>query len=188
MSETGRHRGELAGLLVVLFVVKRADMQFVDDELVARREMKVVPLPVEARVVNDGVADRAGHFAGIRVNALELALRRGQQVAVLIPDMSLGNVGIPVAVLLGLHGMFAAIPVVERSDNGYLLCIRRPNAKPNSPWMRNGSHALDFRFTAHFWSLTTMELFPGWLFTEPCFKADFQIERLQVIHPSNPIL
>ena len=124
-------------------------MQFVDDELVARREMEVVSLPVEARVVDDGVADRVGYFAGIRVDALELAFRRGQQVAVLIADTSLGNVGEPVAVLLGLHGMLAAVPAVERSDNGNPLGIRRPHAEPNSPRMRNGSHALDFRFTAH---------------------------------------
>ena len=113
------------------------------------REMEVVPLPVEARVVDDGVADRAGYLAGIRVDALELALRRGQQVAVLIADMSLGNVGVPVAVLLGLHGMLVAVPAVERSDDGNPLGIRRPHAEPNSPRMRNGSHALDFRFTAH---------------------------------------
>src|SRR5512147_988299 len=108
-------------------------MQFVDDELVARREMEVVPLPVEARIVNDGVADRVGHFAGIRVNALELTLRRGQEVAVLIAYMSLANVGIPVAVLLGLHGMLAAVPIVERSDDGCSLCIRCPHAEPHSP-------------------------------------------------------
>jgi len=127
-------------------------VQFVDDELIAGREMEVVSLPVEARVVNDGVADRVGHFAGIRVDALELAHCGGQQVAILIADMSLGNVGIPVAVLLGLHGMFAAVPIVERSDNGDSLCIRCPHAEPNSPRMRNGSHALDFRFAAHLWA------------------------------------
>src|SRR4030095_10039325 len=124
-------------------------MQFVDDELVAPHEMEVIALPVKGRVVDNGVADRAGYLAGIRVDALELALRRGQQVAVLISDMSLGNVGVPVAVLLRLHGMPVAVPVVERSDDGNPLGIRRPHAEPNSPRMRNGSHALDFRFTAH---------------------------------------
>ena len=132
-------------------------MQFVDDELVPRREMEIVPLPVEARVVDDGVADRAGHLAGIRVDALELALRRGQQVPVLIADTSLGNVSVPVAVLLGLHGMIVAVPVVERSDDGNPLGIGRPHAEPDSPCMRNGSHALDFRFTAHVGLLTTRE-------------------------------
>src|SRR4030095_16035844 len=124
-------------------------MQFVDDDLVAPHEMEVIALPVEARVVDNGVADRAGYLAGIRVDALELALRRGQQVSVLITDMSLGNVGVPVPVLLGLHGMLAAVPVVERSDDGNQLGIRRPQADTNSPRMRNGSHGLDFRFTAH---------------------------------------
>ena len=123
----------LPGKLSFSSVVERADMQFVDDELVARREMEVVPLPVEARVVNDGVADRAGHLAGIRVDALELALRRGQQVAVLVADMSLGNVGVPVAVLLGLHGMLAAVPVVERSDNGNPLGMGAHTRKPTPP-------------------------------------------------------
>ena len=154
MSQTGRHRRKLVGQIVVLLVVERADMEFVDDQFVARREMEVIALPVEARVVHDGVADRAGHLTGIRVDALELALCRGQQVTVLIADMSFGNVGIPVAVLLGSHGMFAAVPIVERSDNGHLLCIRRPHAKPNSALVRNGSHAFDLRIAAHVWCLT----------------------------------
>jgi hypothetical protein len=124
-------------------------MQFVDDDLVAPHEMEVIALPVKGRVVDNGVADRAGYLAGIRVDALELALRRGQQVAVLITDMSLCNVSVPVPVLLGLHGMTLAVPVVERSDNGNPLGIRRPHAETNSPRMRNGSHALDFCFTAH---------------------------------------
>src|ERR1051325_5456734 len=111
--------------------------------------MEVVPIPVEARVVNYGVADRVGHFAGIRVDALELAPRRGQQVAVLIADMSVADISIPVAVFLGLHGMLAAVPAIERSDDGYSLGIRRPHAEPNSPHVRNGSHALDLRFTTH---------------------------------------
>ena len=149
MPQTGRHRGELAGQVIILLIVERADMQFVDDDLVARREMKVVSLPVEGRVVDNSVADRAGYLAGIRVNALELAFRCGQQVAVLIADMSLGNIGIPMAVLFGVHGMPATVPVVERSDNGDSLCTRRPHAEPDSSRVRNGSHALDLRFTAH---------------------------------------
>ena len=78
MSQTGRHRGKFARLVDVFLVVERADMKFVDDELVPRREVEVVPLPVEARVMDDGVANRIGHLAGIRVDALEHALRRGQ--------------------------------------------------------------------------------------------------------------
>jgi hypothetical protein len=69
--------------------------------------------------------------------------------------MSLGNVGMPVAILLGLHGMFAAVPVIERSDNGDSLCIRRPHAEPNSAGIRNGSHAFELRIAAHVWFLTT---------------------------------
>src|SRR4030095_11626671 len=118
-------------------------MQFVDDDLVAPHEMEVIALPVEGRVVDNGVADRAGYLAGIRVDAPELSLRRGQQVAVLIADMSLGNVGVPVAVPLGLHGWPVAVPGVERSDNGNPLGIRRPHAEPNSSRVRNGSHAFD---------------------------------------------
>src|SRR5687767_526677 len=132
-------------------------MQFVDDELVPRRELEIVPLPVKAWVMDDGVTDRAGHLAGIWVNALELTLRRGQQVAVLIADMRLGNVGVPVAAVLGLHGMLAAVPAVERSDDGYSLCVRRPHAEPNSPRVRNRSHAIDLRFTAHLWFLKNRE-------------------------------
>ncbi len=143
-------------------------MQFVDDEFVARCEMEFVALPVEIRVVDDGVADRAGHFAGIRVDPLELAFRRGQQVTVLIADMSLGNIGVPVAVFLGLHGMIVAVPAVERSDNGNPLGIRRPHTEPNSPRMRNGSHAFDFRFTAHVGFLTTREGFPDHCRAYPC--------------------
>src|ERR1043166_4658161 len=130
-------------------------MEFVDDELVAPREMEIVVPPVEGRVVDDGVADRASYLAGIRVDARELTLRRGQQIAVLIADMSFGNIGVPIAVLLRLHGMFAAVPAVERSDDRHSLCMRRPYAKTNSPRMRNRSHARDFGFTAHLWFLTT---------------------------------
>ena len=118
MSQTRRHRGKLARMVDVLLVVERADVKFVDDQLVPRREMEVVPLPVEARIVNDGVSDRAGHLAGVRVDALELALRRGQEEAILIASMSLGDVDVPVSVLLSLHGMLGAVPVVERSDDG----------------------------------------------------------------------
>ena len=69
-------------------------------------------------------------YGSMRLNS---AFRRGQQIAVLIADMSLGNVGVPVAVLLGLHGMLAAVPIVERSDDGYSLGTRRPHAETNSP-------------------------------------------------------
>jgi hypothetical protein len=47
----------LARQVDVILVVERADMQFVDDEFVPRRELEVVPLLVEARIVNDGVAN-----------------------------------------------------------------------------------------------------------------------------------
>ena len=57
ISQTRRHRGELARQVDVILVVERADMQFVDDEFVPRRELEVVPLLVEARIVNDGVAN-----------------------------------------------------------------------------------------------------------------------------------
>src|SRR4026208_295641 len=113
-------------------------MQFVDGELIARREMEVVALPVEAWVVHDGVADRVGHFAGIRIDALEFALCRSQQVTVLIADMSFGNVGIPMAVLLGMHGMLGALPIVEATDDRHSLGMRRPHAKANSARMGNG--------------------------------------------------
>ena len=153
MSQTCRHRGELARMVGVLLVVEGADMKFVDDQLVPRREMEVVPLPVEARIVNDGVADRAGHLTGIRVDALELALRRGQEEPILIARMSRRHVGVPVAVLLNLHGMLAAVPVVERSDDGYSLRMGRPHAEGDSLRMQNRSHALDFGFSAHNWFL-----------------------------------
>ena len=126
------------GRSIVLVVVERADMQFVDDKLVPGREMEVVPLPVEARIVNDGVADRAGHLAGIRVDALEIAHLRGQEELVLIADMSLSHIGVPVAVLLGLQGMFGAIPSVERSDDGYSLAHGAPTRGKRLP-LRAGS-------------------------------------------------
>lgn len=78
---------------------------------------------------------------------------------ILIADVSLGNVAIPAAVLLGLEVMFAAVPIVERSDDRYALCIRRPHAKPNSARVRNGTHALDLRIAGHVWCLTIRRLF-----------------------------
>ena len=49
---------------------------------------------------------------GIRVDALERALHRGQQEPVLIADVAEAHVGVPVAVLLGLQGMLVAVPIV----------------------------------------------------------------------------
>jgi hypothetical protein len=161
MSQTGYYPFELAGLGGILLVVERADMQFVDDERVPRREMEVVPLPVEARVIDNGVADRGGHLAGIRVDARERALRRGQEKPVLIADMRLGHVGVPGAVRLSVHGMLVAVPVVERSDDGYVLGMGRPHAERDSPRGRHCSHARDLRCIAHDWFLTTRELLPG---------------------------
>ena len=112
MLQPGRHRGELAGDIVV-YLVECADMQFVDDDLVPRRQLEVIPRPVEARIVDDGVTDRIGHLAGIRINAHEFALRGRQQELVLIADMRTGYICVPAAVLLGLHGVFAAVPAVE---------------------------------------------------------------------------
>src|ERR1051325_6544489 len=101
-------------------------MQFVDYELFSRGEMEVIiALPVEARVMNDGAANRAGHFSSVGVDTFEFALCGGQQVAVLIANMSLSNISVPVAVLLRLHGMPASIPAVKRSDDGYSPCTRR---------------------------------------------------------------
>src|SRR4029450_7762823 len=134
---------------------------FVNDEFVPRREMEVVPLPVEARIVDDGVADRGGHLAGIRVDARERALRCGQEKPVLIADMRLGYVGVPGAVRLGLHGMLVAVPVVERSDDGDVLGMRRPHAERDSPRVKHGSHACALRCIAHDWFLITREALPG---------------------------
>ena len=149
MSQTRRHRGKLARIVDALLVVERADMKFVDDQFVPRREMEVVPLPVEARIVNDGVSDRVGHLTGVRVDALELALRRGQEEAIRIAGMSLGYVDVPESVLLSLHGMLGAVPVVERSDDGYSMRMGRPHAEGDSLRVQNRSHAPDVGFIAH---------------------------------------
>jgi len=151
MFQTSRYRGKLAGQVVVLLVVECADMQLVDDELVPRRQVQVVPRPVKAPVVDDGVADRIGHLAGIRVNALELALRCCQPELVLIADTSHGYVGVPGAVLLSLHGVFVAVPSVERSDDGCSLRIRCPHAERDSLRVKDRSHAFVLRFIAHAW-------------------------------------
>jgi hypothetical protein len=161
MSQTGHYAFELAGLGGVLLVVERADMQFVDDELVPRREMEVVPLPVEARVIDNGVADRGGHLAGIRVDARERALRRGQEKPVRIADTGLGHVGVPGAMRLGVHGMRVAVPVVKRSNDGDALGMRRPHAERDSSRVRQSSHARDRRCIVHGWFLTTRAALPG---------------------------
>jgi len=111
--------------------------------------LEVIPLPVESRIVNDGVSYRAGYLTGIRINALEFTNRSGQEELILITGMSRGHVGIPEAVLLSLHGMLGAVPVVERSDDGYSLCMRRPHAEGDSLGMQNRSDALYPVFIAH---------------------------------------
>src|SRR4030095_3418847 len=101
-------------------------------------------------------ADRGGHLAGIRVDARERALRRGQQEPVRIADMRLGYVGVPEAMRLGVHGMRVAVPVVKRSNDGDALCMRRPHAERDSSRVRQSSHALDLRCIVHGWFLTRL--------------------------------
>ena len=149
MSQTCRHRSEFTRLFGLLLVVERAHMELVDDQLVPGREMEVIPLPVKARVVDDCVAGRSGHFAGIRVNAPEFALLRGQQELVFVADSCFWHISVPVTVLLGLHRVFSAVPAVERSYDGYPLCMGRPNTEPDPPCVGNCPHPLGSCIIAH---------------------------------------
>ncbi len=53
--------------------VKGAHMHLVDHQLVPRGHPKVVPFPVEVRVVDDRVAVSVGDLAGVGVDAPEFA-------------------------------------------------------------------------------------------------------------------
>ncbi len=153
MPQTRRHRGELARLVDVLLVVERADVKLVDDQLVPGGDVEVVPLPVEGRIVNDGVSDRVGYLAGIRVDSPELARSAWTGGNDTIAGMSLGDVSVPVTVLLGLHRMPGAIPLVEGSDDGDSLRVGRRHAEGDSSCVRDRSHTLDLCFIAHDWFL-----------------------------------
>src|SRR5665647_27185 len=136
-------------MIDVFLVVEGADMQFVDDEFVIRSEMEVVPLPVEARIVNDGVAERAGHLTGIGIDTLAFALRREQEKSILIAGMSFGYIGIPIAVLLCFHGMLVAVPIVERSNHRYALCMGCPHPEGDSLRVQHRTHTLNFGGSTH---------------------------------------
>jgi hypothetical protein len=159
MTQARCHRVELARLVGVLLIVERADMQLVDGKFVPRGEMEVVPLPVKVRVVDDGVADRTGHLAGIGVDALEFALVRGQHELVFIADMSLCYISVPGAVFIGLQGMSVAVPSVERPDDGYPLRMGRPDTERDTPRVRDSPHAIDPCFIAH-WNILSASSLP----------------------------
>jgi len=95
------------------------------------------------------VADGTRHLAGVRVDALERARRSGQQEPVVITDVSPGHIDVPVAVLLSLHGVCGAVPVVERADDGHALRVGRPHAEGDPVRMRNRSHARDLGRITH---------------------------------------
>ena len=57
ISQTRRHGGKLAWMIHVRLIVERAHMKLIDDKLFSRCKMKVISLPVEAHIVNEGVAD-----------------------------------------------------------------------------------------------------------------------------------
>ena len=122
-------RLEGAGLPVLPpLVVERADVQLVDDQLVARGHAELVgPQSKAGRVVDHAVARRVGDLAGVGVDPRELAAGRLQQVAVLVPGPGPGDLGVPAAVPLGLHRVAAAVPAVEGADDGDPLRVRRPD-------------------------------------------------------------
>ena len=118
-------------------------MHLVHHQLVPRGHPKVVPFPVEVGVVDDRVAVRVGHLPGVGVDAPELARRRRQEVAVLVPLGGLGDLGIPVAVALPLHLVAAGVPGVEGADQGDFAGVRGPDAESHAIGLRNGAHAID---------------------------------------------
>ena len=44
-------------MIHVRLIVERTHMKLIDDKLFSRCKMKVISLPVEAHIVNEGVAD-----------------------------------------------------------------------------------------------------------------------------------
>ena len=74
---------------------------------------------------------------------------------ILITNMRLGHGGVPGAVRLGVHG----IPVVERSDDGYVPGMRRLHAERDFPAC--GIAPMPVRCIAHDWFLITRDALPG---------------------------
>jgi hypothetical protein len=119
-------------------VVEGADVQLVNDQLIAGADPEVVPLPVESRIVDDPVAGGIGDLAGVGVDPGQLPGRRRQEIAVLVPRAGLGDLGVPAAVVLRLHHVPAAVPVVERADHGDLpgMWGPDPERRPVPMWDR----------------------------------------------------
>ncbi len=149
VSKARRHGRELARMVDVLLIVERAHVKLVDRELVPRRDVEAIPFPVEARIVNDGVSEGARHLTCVRVDAALLPPRRGQEEAVLVASVSLGDVDGPVTVLLGAHGVLRAIPAVERPDHGDSRSVRRPYAEGHAVPVRHRPHSLDCGQVVH---------------------------------------
>ena len=122
-------------------VVERPDVQLVDHPLVPRRGLEVGLAPVERRVVDDPVADRAGDLLRVGVDPGELARRRLEVEPVLVAGLRPRHVGVPVAfgVLTG-ERVLAGLPVVERADHRHRVGVRGPDPEGDALRVEDGPH------------------------------------------------
>lgn len=70
VTEPSRDRDELtwpAGI----FIIECANMQFINHQLIPTWHREVVILPVEAGVVDNGIANRIGDLTRIGINACQ---------------------------------------------------------------------------------------------------------------------
>ena len=91
-------RARAAGLRVR--VVERADVQFVDDQLVPRRRLVVLLAPVEVRVVDDARCRPSWSPRGRRGRSSTARPTASSGEAVLVADLRAGHVGVPVALVV----------------------------------------------------------------------------------------
>ena len=121
------------------------DVQLVDDQVVPRRLANGVVAPVErVRVVDDGVADRVGDLAGVRIDPRQVAVGRPDREAILGArghSRDIGRPGLGRPVIVSGEGGRVAGPVVEcaRHEDGGR--VWRPDPERGAVGVGDGAHA-----------------------------------------------
>ncbi len=129
---------------ILLSAREGAYVQFVDHELVPRRDAKTVVRGANGGA-QDAVADGVRHLAGARVDFGKFAGAVDEVEAVGVPRGGLGNFAVPVAGVVAHERVFRFVETVEITDHGNGAGVRRPDAEGETLVERNGPHSWNGR-------------------------------------------